>query len=60
MRYGNCPHGEQLSTKLTADDVRDIRINREGLTDRQRAERLGISSVMVFKVRHYERWSRTV
>jgi len=51
------PRGEQLATKLTAADVVEIRINREGLTDKKRAEKMGISASMVFSVRNRIRWT---
>lgn len=48
--------GAQLAKKLTEQMVKEIRINREGMTDKQRAEKLGISPVTVYKIRKRERW----
>lgn len=48
--------GSQLATKVTEQMVNEIRINREGMTDKQRAEKLGISASMVFSVRNRIRW----
>lgn len=50
------PRGEKLATKLTEEKVREIRTNKEGMTDKQRAEKLGISESMVFQVRHRIKW----
>lgn len=48
--------GEKLATKLTEAKVIEIRENREGITDKKRAEKLGISASMVFSVRNRIRW----
>ncbi len=50
------PRGERLAKKLTESKVIEIRENREGMTDKQRAEKLGISAAMVFQVRHRIKW----
>lgn len=48
--------GERLAKKLTEEKVKEIRTNREGLTDKQRAKKLGISASMVYSVRNRIRW----
>lgn len=50
------PRGEKLATKLTEAKVIEIRENREGMTDKKRAEKLGVSASMVFSVRNRIRW----
>ena len=53
-----CKRGVDLpQSKLTEDDVRDIRKNVKGLTDKQQAEKYNMSSVSIYKIRKYERWS---
>jgi hypothetical protein len=43
-------------SKLTPDLVREIRINRQGLTARGQAEKYGVHHRTIEKVRHYETW----
>ena len=43
-------------SKLTPDLVREIRINRQGLTARRQAEKYGVHHRTIEKVRHYETW----
>lgn len=43
--------------KLTAEIVRQIRENREGMSDKKRAELLGVGQQTVYRVRHYLTWS---
>ena len=50
--------GEQLSqSKLNPDSVRWIRTNREGLTLKQMANRLGVHYRTVEKVHYFETWT---
>jgi len=48
--------GDEIAKKLTKDDVLAIRANVEGMTDRQRAESLGVSKSLIYQIRHYEKW----
>ena len=50
------PRGSQLAKKLTADDVRAMRANVNGRTDKQQAKAVGVSASMVYKIRKGERW----
>lgn len=50
------PRGEKLSKKLTAGDVKKIRANVYGLTDKQQGALYGVSASMVYKIRKRERW----
>lgn len=50
------PRGERLARALTANDVRLIRANVAGLTDKQQAQLYGVSASMIFKIRKFERW----
>jgi len=50
------PRGSQLAKKLTVDDVRAMRANVNGRTDRQQAALFGVSECMVYKIRKGERW----
>jgi len=50
--------GEQLGqSRLNPDVVRWIRTNREGLTLKQMASRLGVHYRTVEKVHYYETWT---
>lgn len=52
-----CKRGEDLpGAKVNDDIVREIRANRQGLTDKRQAEKYGISESLVFKIRSRERW----
>lgn len=51
VRGNNLPHA-----KLTAEKVREIRANREGLTDKQQAERHGVHRNTIYKIRHRIVW----
>lgn len=52
-----CLHGERLPhTVLNESVVREIRINREGLTAKERARRLGVHYRTVEKVLYRETW----
>lgn len=52
-----CLRGEQLpSSKLNESLVRQIRANVKGMTDKQQAEKYGVSAVTIYKIRHRERW----
>lgn len=44
------------NAKLNPQVVRMIRINREGMTDKQRAAHLGVHPNVIFRVRHFESW----
>jgi len=50
------PRGMQLAKKLTVGDVRAMRLNAYGRTDRQQAQVFGVSASMVYKIRKGERW----
>lgn len=50
------PRGEQLS-KLTERDVIAIRENKNGLTDKQQAEKYNMSEGGIFKIRHRHTWA---
>lgn len=50
------PRGERLARALTSNDVRLIRANVAGLTDKQQAQLYGVSESMIFKIRKFERW----
>ena len=43
-------------SKLTPNLVREIRINRHGLTARGQAEKYGVHFRTIEKVRHFETW----
>ena len=43
-------------SKLNPDLVREIRINRHGMTARAQADRYGVHYRTIEKVRHYETW----
>lgn len=51
------PRGERLpQARLTPEVVREIRANRDGMTARQWAERLGVHVRTVEAVRNYTNW----
>lgn len=50
------PRGERLSKKLSEDDVRQIRANPKGMTDKQQSTLYGVSEGMIYKIRKRERW----
>ena len=50
------PRGSKLAKKLTVHDVQVMRLNVHGRTDKQQAERFGVSESMVYKIRKGERW----
>jgi hypothetical protein len=50
------PRGSQMAKKLTVDDVRAMRANVNGRTDKQQAALFGVSACMVYKIRKGERW----
>lgn len=43
--------------KLTDEQVREIRENRRGLTDKQQAEKYGVHRNTIFNIRHRIKWS---
>lgn len=43
-------------SKLTPDLVREIRINKQGLTARDQAEKYGVHHRTIEKVRYFETW----
>jgi hypothetical protein len=52
------PKGTDLpNAKLTDDIVREIRINRHGLTDKQQGEKYGVHRQLVYRVRNYLSWA---
>lgn len=56
-RYLNAARGTALPhSRLTDDDVREIRKNREGLTLRQLAARYGVHHRTVERVHYFETW----
>ena len=56
-----CARGERLPhAKLNADAVIAIRANRLGQTDKQMAEKLGVSAGSVFKARNRYTWGHIV
>lgn len=49
--------GNQLPhARLTPETVREIRVNREGMSDAKRAEKLGVHLNTVIRARKYESW----
>ena len=50
------PRGLQLAKKLTVHDVKAMRLNFHGRTDKQQAMVFGVSESMVYKIRKGERW----
>jgi hypothetical protein len=49
--------GNQLPhARLTPETVREIRVNREGMSDANRAKKLGVHLNTVIKARKYETW----
>jgi len=50
------PRGSQLAKKLTVHDVKAMRLNAHGRTDKQQAKAFGVSESMVYKIRKGERW----
>lgn len=57
MKTINYPKGEShYNAKLTADDVKQIRQNRYGMTDAQQAAKYGVHPNTIFRVRNREAW----
>ena len=53
--------GQELpNSKLTDDDVRAIRANRYGMTDKAQAKKYSVSPGLIYKIRKYERWRHVI
>lgn len=48
--------GDAIAKKLTSADVRAIRENRNGKTDKQQAEIYGVHFNTIYKIRHRMIW----